>query len=98
MKSAIVQERKFREKLAKLLNKYSREHGSNTPDFILARYILEVVKAFDNAANVRDIWYEHHCSEELKEKIKTHGLSQPKPIGDDDAEEDADADDKEGID
>lgn len=96
--SKIIQERKFRENLQKLLNEYSREHESNTPDFILARFILEAVKAFDNAANTRDVWYEHHCSDELKEKIHNHGLSQPNPTGDIDVNEEHNTNDKKRID
>lgn len=70
---SIIEERLFREELGELLNRYSREHGSNTPDFILARYILDSVKAFDRAANTRDVWYEHHCGPEMRAKIEAKG-------------------------
>lgn len=96
--SNMVDERHFREELSILLNKYSREHGSNTPDFILAKYILAVVKAFDRAANTRDIWYEHHCSEEKKKKIREFGLSQPKPTGEEHGSEEYHPNDEKGID
>lgn len=50
------------------LNRASAEKGSGTPDFILARYLLDCLKAFDNAALARSNWYgnrdrtieEHH--------------------------------------
>jgi len=39
------------------LNRHSAENGSNTPDFILARYLMDCLKAFDNAALARSNWY-----------------------------------------
>jgi len=83
MSSKIIAEREFRDELAKLLHKFSREHGSNTPDFILARFIMDSVIAFDRAAGTRDIWYEHHCPSDLKEQIQAHGRAQPDPTGKD---------------
>lgn len=44
----------FEEELRKLINQYSKENGSNTPDYIIARYLLSCLEAFDNAANDRD--------------------------------------------
>ncbi len=40
-----------------LCNSYSVEGGSNTPDLILATYIIECLKAFNNAVTRRDSWY-----------------------------------------
>lgn len=40
-----------------IINKYSQENNSNTPDFILAQYIMESLKAFENAINAREKWY-----------------------------------------
>lgn len=48
----------FRKELEILINKYSQENGSNTPDFILARYILDCLDAFDRAVNARSQWYD----------------------------------------
>jgi hypothetical protein len=39
------------------INSYSKENGSNTPDFILAEYLLACLSAFDGAANARAEWY-----------------------------------------
>ena len=44
--------------LADLLNKHSLEGESDTPDFILARYLLSCLRAFDTATNERMKWYE----------------------------------------
>lgn len=40
-----------------VLNKYSAENGSNTPDFILAEYLMACLKAFETASNAREQWY-----------------------------------------
>lgn len=45
---------KFRSELSKLINRYSKENGSNTADFILARYLESCLDAFDSAVNYRD--------------------------------------------
>ena len=49
----------LRDELTSLLNRHNREHESNTPDFILAQYILEALDAFDKATVRRDDWYGH---------------------------------------
>ena len=43
--------------LARMLNQHSVENGSNTPDFILARYMLASLNAFEAAVAERDMWY-----------------------------------------
>jgi len=43
--------------LAALLNRHSRENASNTPDFILADYMLGCLTAFETATQRRDQWY-----------------------------------------
>lgn len=43
--------------LRELLNKTSQENGSDTPDFILARYLINCMKAYNKATNRRDKWY-----------------------------------------
>jgi hypothetical protein len=47
----------LRRDLAEVLNRHSREAGSNTPDFILARYLIGCLEAFERAVNARDGWY-----------------------------------------
>jgi hypothetical protein len=51
------QESCFRKDLAGVLNKYSRENGSNTPDFILANYLVACLAAFDTASRSREEYY-----------------------------------------
>ena len=48
---------KFRKELETLINKYSMENASNTPDFILAEYLENCLKAFDLALSKRASWY-----------------------------------------
>lgn len=43
--------------LSSLINSYSKENGSNTPDFILAEYLEGCLKVFDAATNRRTNWY-----------------------------------------
>lgn len=47
----------FEDELRVLINHHSKENGSNTPDYILARYLSECLKAFDLAVVARDVWY-----------------------------------------
>ena len=49
-----IMENNFREDLTDLINKHSKENGSDTPDFILARYLENCLEAFDIALQERD--------------------------------------------
>lgn len=48
----------FKSELSALLNKWSKENGSDTPDFILAKYLMACLVAFDAATKLRTEWYE----------------------------------------
>jgi len=47
----------FRRKLQNLINSESKENGSNTPDFMLAQYLVDCLNAFDAAVAAREKWY-----------------------------------------
>jgi hypothetical protein len=47
----------FEKELEALLNRYSKENESDTPDYVLAHYIKYSLKAFDQAVNLREEWY-----------------------------------------
>lgn len=47
----------FRQELTALINRFSRENGSNTPDFILAKFMVSTLEMFDRAVLERDHWY-----------------------------------------
>jgi hypothetical protein len=50
---AIVDGRSFTESLTKLINKFSEENDSNTPDFILSNYMRNYLDAFNIATQQR---------------------------------------------
>lgn len=45
------------EEFRAIINKASREEDSNTPDFILADFMLHSLEAFELASNRREVWY-----------------------------------------
>ena len=47
----------FKHDLAKLINLYSLESVSNTPDFIIAEYLTNTLLEFDKLMQSRDNWY-----------------------------------------
>ena len=49
-------ERAFQAELAVVINKYSREGRSNTPDFILAGYLVNCLEAYEAAMERREEW------------------------------------------
>ena len=50
----------FRSDLKVLLNQHCAENTSNTPDHILADYLLACLAGFDAAVNARSSWYGRH--------------------------------------
>jgi len=49
----------FRKELETLINKNSKENGSDTPDFILAEYLDQCLSSFDIAVKSRNDWYQN---------------------------------------
>jgi hypothetical protein len=47
----------FQEELEQLINRHSKENGSNTPDFILASYLRTALANFDDTVKAREKWY-----------------------------------------
>lgn len=43
--------------LAMTLNRHSVENASNTPDFILAQYLIGCLAAWNRAVQQRETWY-----------------------------------------
>ena len=54
-----MEEETFAQALESLLNKHSMENESNTPDFILAGYLLSCLSAFNAGVVRRESWYGH---------------------------------------
>lgn len=48
----------FEKELEHLINKYSLENLSNTPDFILAAHLRNCLENFSRTARVREDWYK----------------------------------------
>lgn len=47
----------FQKELEHLINRFSVENASNTPDFILARFMAECLTAFNKAVHERARWH-----------------------------------------
>lgn len=47
----------FEEALRELINKYSIENMSDTPDYILANYMSACLAAYNSAVTSRDEWF-----------------------------------------
>ncbi len=47
----------FKKELEELLNKYSKENESDTPDFILAGFITACLTAFNGSTLLRDTFH-----------------------------------------
>ena len=43
--------------LTKLLNRYNTEQASNTPDFLLAEFLIACLAAYNMAVQSRATWY-----------------------------------------
>lgn len=56
----------FRKELEQVINRHSKENGSDTPDFILAEFLEEMLKVFDHVTRCRDAWYGHKS---LRERL-----------------------------
>ena len=47
----------FEHELKTILNRYIMENDSDTPDFILATYMMECLHAYNKALQNREKWY-----------------------------------------
>lgn len=47
----------FENDIAAVINRHSKESESNTPDHILAMYLLNCLKAWNEATQQRETWY-----------------------------------------
>lgn len=60
----------FENSLRNLINSYNKENESNTPDFILSRYIEECLAAFTKATNERERWFGRLAADEDEDTAK----------------------------
>jgi len=47
----------FEKELRSLINKHSKENGSNTPDFMLANFLVRCLEAYTATVRAREEWY-----------------------------------------
>lgn len=47
----------FVSELEWLINKYSKENESNTPDYLLAGFVGRCLQAYTDTVNQRDKWF-----------------------------------------
>lgn len=47
----------FEKDLKQLINHYSIENGSNTPDFILCEYLMGCLETYNKTIESREKWY-----------------------------------------
>jgi hypothetical protein len=59
----------FQEELERLINRHSAEGSSNTPDFILAKYLSDCLQAFSRAVIHRERWYGFEMRPGMPETI-----------------------------
>ena len=73
--------------LEELINRHSSENGSNTPDFILARFMQDCLESFNRASNDRENWYKKRLGinnqppqNYLEEEVEQPGRRSPGSI------------------
>jgi hypothetical protein len=47
----------FKKELTSLINRYSMENDSNTPDYVLADYLFKCLETFNESIKDRNSWY-----------------------------------------
>jgi len=57
----------FEHAIAEVINRFSKENGSNTPDFILAEYMSNCLDAFNKTSRAREKWYGKELKIEIPE-------------------------------
>jgi hypothetical protein len=63
----------FASELTTLVNRYSKENGSNTPDYVLANFLQNSLAAFDLAVNQRADHGEPDLVTRIKNKLRGAG-------------------------
>ena len=59
-----MREKTFQEELTALINKYSLERYSDTPDFILAEFMATCLHVLNRTISEREYWYRPPNNEE----------------------------------
>ena len=59
----------FEKELEQIINKYSKEQDSNTPDFILAQYLNSCLHAYNEALKARTKRYSPEIDKDICQTI-----------------------------
>lgn len=65
-------EKTFGDELEELLNKYPKENRSDTPDFVLRKYLVGCLAIFNEAVRNRE---EHHGRRESRAERFVHKVT-----------------------
>lgn len=52
-----IDRKNFVHEIASVVNKYSLENDSNTPDIIIGEYLYQCLEAYNNTIKLRNDWY-----------------------------------------
>lgn len=72
----------FESELTTLINKYSLEPLSGTPDFILAYYLKDCLIAWQNAQQRRTAWYTKKLEQKEQRENREKEEERPSQLGD----------------
>jgi hypothetical protein len=72
----IPEDTRLRDDIQSAINRVSAENGSNTPDFILAQYLVDCLTAYDKAVMAREKWYGRE-----QKPLDPQPLPPPDPVG-----------------
>lgn len=61
-----AEKKTFEQELEILINRHDIESCSNTPDFVLAKLVLQVLEAYAKTVNARDQWFGVNMWKESK--------------------------------
>lgn len=67
MNTAGTEQTTFHQELKRLLNRYSMENGSDTPDYVLARFITTSLSNFDEAVTSRNKFHREGIIRDIGE-------------------------------
>lgn len=70
----------FRAELETLINRHSKENGSDTPDFILADYMADCLDAYDKAVTRRTEWYRPEPKESPNVEFRPLDAASSRPV------------------
>lgn len=79
MEEAFIDERykALMVELSKLLNKYSQEGYSDTPDYMLAGFMLGCLNVYENTVTRRENFFGRKLSRDINNEISHPELSSP---------------------